>query len=82
MMLAAWNEGIGSCIASLHDERTARDILGGVPADHGVRTAISFGYPAPPDDLIQGRPRASVLPRLGRRPLNDLAHWEQWTARA
>jgi nitroreductase len=81
MMIAAWNEGIGSCIASLHDEGTARDILGGVPADHGVRTAISFGYPAPPDDLIQGRPRASVLPRLGRRPLAELVHWEQWTAR-
>jgi hypothetical protein len=53
-----------------------------VPADHGVRTAISFGYPAEPDDLIQGRPRASVLPRLGRRPLAELVHWEQWTARA
>src|SRR5438094_1216637 len=82
MMLAAWNEGIGSCIASLHDEGTARGVLGGVPADHNVRTAISFGYPAPPDDLIQGRPRTSVLPRLGRRPLHDLVHWEQWTARA
>jgi hypothetical protein len=46
-----------------------------------VRTAISFGYPAEPDDLIQGRPRASVLPRLGRRPLAELVHWEQWTAR-
>lgn len=80
MMLAAWDEGIGSCIASLTDEEAARGVLGGVPADHVVHTALSLGYPAGGDGLIAGKPRAAVLPRLGRRSLDEVVHWEQWNA--
>ncbi len=78
MMLAAWAEGIGSCIASLHDENCARSALG-IPEPNEARTAISFGYPmndAP--KTIEGRPLQDVLAQVGRRPLDEIVHWERW----
>ncbi len=77
MMLAAWAEGIGSCIASLHDANCARSLLG-VPTDRQV-VAISFGYPQPnAPRTIEGRPREQVLANLGRHPLTEIVHWEKW----
>ncbi len=78
MMLSAWSEGIGSCIASLHDESRVRSTLG-VPEPNEVGTAISFGYPmedAP--KTIEGRPIDEVLAQMGRRPLDEIVHWERW----
>jgi nitroreductase len=78
MMLAAWSLGIGSCIASLHDDIRARAVLG-VPEDLLTHIAISFGYPledAP--QVIEGRPREEVLASIGRQPLAKLVHWETW----
>lgn len=78
MMLAAWCEGVGSCIASMHDESCARKILG-VPADRQVQVAISFGYPDPAaEDTIEGKPRRSTLASTGRKPLEELLHRERW----
>ncbi len=77
MMLAAWAEGIGSCIASMHDQDCARTVLG-IPQDHQV-IAISFGYPQPnPPRTIEGRPREQVLANVGRRPLAELVHTDKW----
>jgi nitroreductase len=78
MMLAAWSLGIGSCIASLHDEDRARTLLG-VPDDLQTHIAISFGYPledAP--QTIEDLPREQVLAHIGRQPLEQLVHWETW----
>jgi nitroreductase len=78
MMLAAWSLGIGSCIASLHDDARARAVLG-VPEDLLTHIAISFGYPledAP--QVIEGRPREEVLASIGRHSLEKLVHWETW----
>lgn len=78
MMLAAWAEGIGSCIATFHDESCARAILG-IPAGWEIQTSISFGYPdrsAPP--TIEGQPRERILAMLGRKPLDELVRWEKW----
>ena len=78
MMLAAWVDGIGSCIATLHEETCAHQVLG-VPDEYGCHTAISFGYPLAQDpQTIEGQPRKSVLANLGRRPLSDLVHWDKW----
>jgi nitroreductase len=77
-VLAAWTMGIGSCIASLHDEVQTRQVLG-VPGDRQASVAISFGYPlkdAPQE--IEGRPRKEVLASIGRHPLDKLVHWETW----
>ena len=46
MQLAAWGLGVGSCIATLHEEDAAKAVLG-VPAEMNASVALSFGYPAP-----------------------------------
>lgn len=78
MMLAAWAEGVGSCIATLHDASCAREVLG-LPPERQVQAAISFGYPDPAAaPMIEGQPREKILASLGRRPLADLVYWEHW----
>ena len=71
MQLAAWELGIGSCIASIYDPEMARRFLG-FPQDMCLRIAISFGYPQDTDLLVS-------QPKLGgRRPLNEFIHWNKW----
>jgi nitroreductase len=78
MMLAAWSDGVGSCIASFHDEAQARALLG-IPEAFQAYTAISFGYPLPDAPrTIEGQPMAAILASTGRRELDELVHWEQW----
>ena len=67
LQLAAWDFGVGSCLATLHDEDAAKKVLG-VPADHSAMVALSFGYPA--DDWTPNKG--------GRRPLDDVVRWEKW----
>jgi len=71
MQLAAWELGIGSCIASIYDPDKARQILG-FPSDLHLRFALSFGYPLEVDVLTRP-PRKG-----GRRPLEEIVHWEKW----
>jgi len=71
MQLAAWELGVGSCLASIYEPDKARDILG-FPPDWHLRIAISFGYPAEEEKL-------SAAPKKGgRRPLKEVVHWDQW----
>lgn len=78
MVLAAWAEGVGSCVAGLHDEACARAALD-VPEAWQIQIALSFGYPDPgAPSTIEGRPREAILPSLGRRPLEEIVHWEKW----
>ena len=84
LMLAAWAQGVGSCIGSLYpDENTrrARALLG-VPDQRWLRTSIALGYPA--DELalrtsaeLASR-RAPVELPIGRRPLDELVGWERY----
>lgn len=71
MQLAAWDLGVGSCLASIYDEAKARGVLK-YPTDMFLHIAISFGYPADPDELTR-RPHKD-----GRRDLNEVIHWERW----
>jgi nitroreductase len=68
MQLAAWELGVGSCIAAMWEPERAKEILG-IPADHRFTMALSFGYPA--DDWQPAR-------MGGRRNLDELIHWETW----
>ncbi|HUM14654.1 MAG TPA: nitroreductase family protein [Candidatus Nitrosotalea sp.] len=70
MMLAAWNDGVGSCPAHLPEADVAR--LLGIPSDLLVNRVIGFGYVDP----ARARPPASVARR--RLPLTELAHWDRW----
>ena len=70
MQLAAWNHGVGSCLASMWEPEKARGILG-VPEDLRFDIAISFGYPAE----TQERPGTVTG---GRRPFDEVVRWERW----
>jgi nitroreductase len=71
MQLAAWDLGIGSCLASIYEPDKARELLG-FPSNMFLHIAISFGYPQD----------ASLLTRKpgkgGRHSLDDIVHWNKW----
>jgi nitroreductase len=68
MQLAAWELGVGSCIAAVYQHDVAKSILG-VPDDHSLHVILSFGYPSP----------NHVIAKMGgRKPLDEITHWEKW----
>jgi len=71
MMLAAWELGIGSVPATVHDQPLARRLLG-YPESHWCEFLLSFGYPA--DATVLSRPNKPG----GRRPLEEMIHRERW----
>ena len=71
LQLAAWERGIGSCIASMWESEKAKTILS-VPHDLHFDVAISFGYPLP--SLKQSHtPKPN-----GRKPFAEVVFWERW----
>lgn len=71
MQLAAWELGVGSCIASIYEPEKAGEILGFPSAWH-LRIALSFGYPLDEEKL-------SAPPKKGgRKALEELVHWDRW----
>jgi nitroreductase len=71
MQLAAWEMGIGSCLASLYEPDKAREILG-FPAEWHLPIALSFGYPLK-DEKLTAHPQKG-----GRRTLEEIVHWNKW----
>jgi nitroreductase len=71
MMLAAWHEDIGSCIASMHREDDCKAVLG-VPQELRLQHIISFGYPLPVDQSI------AAVPKRPRKPLAEIVMKERW----
>ncbi|MBL8163655.1 MAG: nitroreductase family protein [Anaerolineae bacterium] len=72
MQLAAWELGVGSCIASIYEPEQARAILG-FPEDWTLHIALSFGYPAP-EALAPRPPRPD-----GRKPFDEVVKWDKWS---
>ena len=70
MMLAAFNDGIGSCPAHLPETRLGE--LLGIPEGMFINRVIGFGYIDPQ--------RAGPPPGVARRRLaiEDLVHTERW----
>lgn len=71
MQLAAWELGVGSCLASIYQPDKARLLLG-FPDELQLRIAISFGYPLD-NSLLEAKPKKG-----GRRSLDDIVHWQRW----
>ena len=71
MQLAAWELGVGSCLASIYQPDKARQVLG-FPADLHLRIALSFGYPLQ-DESLTAAPKKG-----GRRTFNEMVHREKW----
>jgi nitroreductase len=66
MLLAAWNDGVGSCPNGIKDPEAAARICGGE-----VKTILSFGYPAKPRDP-QSRSAEEWSAQANRKPLDEL----------
>ncbi len=78
MMLAAWGDGVGSCIASMHREADAKRALR-IPDEFKLQQVVAFGYPLPGvAPTIEGKPLATVLASTGRKPLAELVFQEKW----
>jgi nitroreductase len=71
MQLAAWELGIGSCLATIYEPDKARELLG-FPDEMHMRIAISFGYPQDGQTLTEAPKKG------GRRAMDDVVHWEKW----
>ena len=71
MQLAAWELGVGSCLASIYEPEKARGVLG-FPAGWQVRICLSFGYPLEAEKLTAPPKKG------GRRTLEEVVHWEKW----
>jgi nitroreductase len=71
MQLAAWELGVGSCLASIYEAEKARQILG-FPSEWHLRIALSFGYPLKEEKL------SSPPKKGGRKALEEVVHWQKW----
>lgn len=71
MQLAAWELGIGSCIATIYQTEAARELLG-FPGELHLHAALSFGYPEDPD-ILTSTPKGG-----GRRSFEDVVRFESW----
>lgn len=71
MQLAAWELGVGSCLASIYEPEQARAALN-FPQEWTLHIALSFGYPT--EEAVA--PRA-VRPN-GRKSLDEVVHWDKW----
>jgi nitroreductase len=69
MFLAAWNEGVGSCIATMHRQDDAKKVLH-IPDEYTIQVVISFGYPTAD---YKHPPRKG-----GRVPLESILHHNLW----
>jgi nitroreductase len=66
MMLAAWNDGVGSCPNGISDSEAAARICGGE-----VKMILSFGYLAKPRD-VDARTADEWSARAKRAPLGEI----------
>jgi nitroreductase len=69
MLLAAWNEGVGSCPNAMADEPAVRAALE-LDDEERVAIILSFGYPAKPRDP-ESRSVDEWSARANRRPLPE-----------
>jgi len=70
MMLAAWNEGVGSCPNGVADAERLHDLLG-LPDSERVSIVLTFGYPARAVDP-ESRAAPEWIERADRRPFDEV----------
>jgi nitroreductase len=69
MLLAAWNDGVGSCPNGLRDPEAAERIVGGP-----VGIVLTFGYPAKPRDP-GSRSAEEWSARAKRKPFDEVVRY-------
>jgi nitroreductase len=68
LQIAAWEQGVGSCIAAIYQQDEAKKLLG-IPQEKNFYCMISFGYEAEEHKPAQ---------MGGRRPIEEVVRWEKW----
>jgi nitroreductase len=69
MMLAAWNEGVGSCPNGISDRERGEEVLGLEEGEAAV--VLSFGYPARKRDP-ESRTPEEWIERANRKPFDEV----------
>jgi nitroreductase len=69
MMLAAWNDGVGSCPNGMRDPEAAERIVGGP-----VGIILTFGYPARPRNP-EARSPEEWSARAKRKPFDEVVRY-------
>jgi nitroreductase len=67
MLLAAWNEGVGSVPNGIRDADRAAEVVGGGP----VKMVLTFGYPETPRDPAS-RTAEEWSTRAKRKPFDEV----------
>jgi len=70
MLLAAWNDGVGSCPNGIADPDRAREALG-LGEEDELAIVLTFGWPARPIDPTRRTPE-EWSGRANRKPLDEL----------
>ena len=70
MMLAAWNDGVGSCPNGIADSGAMGEALGLTEEDH-FAVVLTFGYPAGDIDPERRTPEEWIA-RADRKPLDEV----------
>jgi nitroreductase len=70
MMLAAWNEGVGSCPNGMPDRAKTGELLG-IDGDERVLVVLAFGYPARAPEP-EKRGAEEWIARADRKPLEEV----------
>ena len=70
MMLAAWNDGVGSCPNGTRDPDAAKEALH-LGADESIGIILSFGYPARPVEP-ESRSPDEWIERANRTPFDEI----------
>jgi nitroreductase len=70
MMLAAWNEGVGSCPNGMPDRAVVATILGLADQEESA-IVLSFGYPVKPRDP-EGRAAGDWIAAADRKPFDEV----------
>jgi nitroreductase len=70
MLLAAWNDGVGSCPNGIADPDRAREALG-LGEEDELAIVLTFGWPARPIDPTRRTPE-EWSGRANRKPLHEL----------
>ncbi|MDW8033454.1 MAG: nitroreductase family protein [Nitrososphaerota archaeon] len=66
LVLAAWEEGLGTCWIGAFDEQEVKKVLG-IPQEVRVVAMTPLGYPA-----------EDKGPVVDRKPLYEIVHYEHW----
>ena len=70
MLLAAWNEGVGSCPNGMPDRAAAAGVLGLAEGEEPA-IVLSFGYPSKPRDP-ESRSAEDWVAAANRKPFDEV----------